>query len=242
MRKLALGAVLGGAFLALSTSALAASAPERSCYGGACECVYWNALSNDPHQVPNLSVGNSIASWLAGFDLAIGRKNDYLSVFNFIRQWCAAHPGGTTEMALKRYGEGVLLQLERSTSGSRADNVIIPPINIQNEIKSRLCADAVLNDGFLTYNKNPHYFVIDYGHVVCDGSSRYYWGSAGCLTQIFVMRPSGEYEKVLDSNVRELKFVQVGGRPAMSIALHGSACDLTGADVCRKTVGLGETR
>ena len=124
----------------------------------------------------------------------------------------------------------------------RTDSVIMPPRNIQNEMKSQLCAGAVLTDGFIRYNENPHYFVIYYGHVVCDGWSRYYCGSAGCLTQVFLMRPSGENEKVLDSNVQGLKFVRVGGRPAMSIELHSSACGLAGADVCRKTVGLGQTK
>jgi hypothetical protein len=126
----------------------------------------------------------------------------------------------------------------------RADSANIPR-NIQTEIKSELkfCGGVILlNDKFITYNEKPHYFVIDYGEVVCDGSKRTYCGSAGCITQVFVMRPSGEYEKILDSNVRDLKFVQVSGRPAMSLVLHGSACGLVGADVCQKTVGLGETR
>ena len=114
----------------------------------------------------------------------------------------------------------------------RADSANIPR-NIQNGIKSELkyCSGVILlNDKFITYNEKPHYFVIDYGQVSCDGSPTFYCGSAGCFTQVFIMRPSGEYEKVLDENVRGLEFVQVNGRPAMSMALHGSSCGLVGSD------------
>ena len=123
----------------------------------------------------------------------------------------------------------------------RADSAIIPR-NIQNEINSELsfCKSVILNDKLITYNEKPHYFVIDYGEVSCDGNSRSYCGSAGCIKQVFIMRPSGQYEKVLDGNVRGLEFVQVDGRPAMSLELHGSACGLAGSDVCRKIIGLGK--
>ena len=125
----------------------------------------------------------------------------------------------------------------------QADSALIPG-NIQDQIKSELkgCNNPKITNKFIKYNKNPHYFVIDYGEVSCDGHHNYYCGSAGCSIQVFVMRPSGEYEKVLDDLVRGLKFVQVSGRPAMSITLHGIACDLPGNEVCLKTVGLGPTR
>jgi hypothetical protein len=121
-----------------------------------------------------------------------------------------------------------------------------PAKNIQDEIHAKLsnCSDVSVQNGFLKrgrlQNGNPSYWVVDYGHVVCDGSKLGFCGSAGCLAQIFVLRPAGYYEKVLDSNVRGLRIVRVDGRPAMSLELHGSACGLAGYDVCRKIIGLGE--
>jgi len=86
----------------------------------------------------------------------------------------------------------------------------------------------------------PEIWVVDYGKVDCGGSSRNFCGSAGCLTQVFILRSSGQYEKIFDDNVRGLKITRINGQPAMTLTLHGSACGLVGSDVCIKTVGLGQ--
>jgi hypothetical protein len=49
-------------------------------------------------------------------------------------------------------------------------------------------------------------YVLDYGKFVCGDIRSYFCGSGGCLTQVFVSIPNGKYVKVLDENVRDLRF------------------------------------
>jgi hypothetical protein len=117
------------------------------------------------------------------------------------------------------------------------------PVEVQDKINSELeyCSRAIPQDGFLRKLGRPDLYVVDYGKINCDGSRLIFCGSAGCLTQVFVLRPSGQYELILNTNVRDLKFANIDGKPAMTLTLHGSACGLVGADVCIKTVGFGST-
>jgi hypothetical protein len=79
-------------------------------------------------------------------------------------------------------------------------------------------------------------FILDYGKAQCAGSEGFYCGSAGCVTQVFVSLADGSYVKVLDENVRRLRFARVKGRPAMLLDLHGSACGKAGAAPCAFTL------
>ena len=79
-------------------------------------------------------------------------------------------------------------------------------------------------------------YILDYGHFECDGNAGYFCGTAGCLTQVFASLPDGSYAKVLDENVRGLRFSRVRGRPAMLIDLHGLACGRGGAAPCALTL------
>jgi hypothetical protein len=73
-------------------------------------------------------------------------------------------------------------------------------------------------------------FILDYDKVECDDSASAWCGSAGCLTQVFASLSDGTFVKVLDGNVRGLS--KIGGRSAMSVDLHGSACGRAGAAPC----------
>src|SRR5271166_4030681 len=55
----------------------------------------------------------------------------------------------------------------------------------------------------------PEIWVVDYGKVDCGGSSRNFCGSAGCLTQVSILRSSGQYEKIFDDNVRGFTAVRL---------------------------------
>lgn len=88
-------------------------------------------------------------------------------------------------------------------------------------------------------------YVLDYGKFKCGDSTTFFCGSAGCLVQIFVSAPNGSYSKVLDENVRRLRFAKLKGRPAILLDLHGSACGRTGAAPCAVTMiwnGIAFTR
>jgi hypothetical protein len=98
------------------------------------------------------------------------------------------------------------------------------------KVKPQFIAEKDINgDGMKDY-------VLDYGEFECDGSASYFCGTGGCLTQVFVSLPNGSYVKVLDENVRDLKFRTVRGRPAMVLDLHGSACGKVGAAACPRTL------
>jgi hypothetical protein len=79
-------------------------------------------------------------------------------------------------------------------------------------------------------------YILDYGKFVCGDSETYFCGSAGCTTEVYASVRSGGYVKVLEENVRGLQFRVVSGRPAMLLALHGSACGKVGAAPCNRTL------
>lgn len=79
-------------------------------------------------------------------------------------------------------------------------------------------------------------YLLDFGKFSCDGNGLLYCGSAGCLTQLFASRPDGSFFDAFSSNVHDIEFKTVGGKPAMLLSLHGSACGKIGAAPCRKTL------
>ncbi|TGD96775.1 hypothetical protein [Methylobacterium nonmethylotrophicum] len=78
--------------------------------------------------------------------------------------------------------------------------------------------------------------ILDYGAYKCGDQGAPFCGSAGCNTTVFASTGRGGYVKVLDENVRNLKFRTVNGRPAMVLNLHGSACGKAGAEPCPMTL------
>jgi hypothetical protein len=78
-------------------------------------------------------------------------------------------------------------------------------------------------------------YILDYEKFQCGESASYFCGTAGCLTQVFASL-GGEYVKVLDDNVREIKFRTIKQRPAMILGLHGTACGKDGAAPCSMTL------
>jgi hypothetical protein len=110
---------------------------------------------------------------------------------------------------------------------------------IQESRKDCAPERAVLEAGFLLEKDingdGRKDYILDYGKFQC-GNSSFYCGSAGCLTQVFASRSDGTYAKVLDENVRDLRFARMKGRPAMVLQKHGSACGRIGAARCSVTL------
>lgn len=79
-------------------------------------------------------------------------------------------------------------------------------------------------------------YILDYGHFQCGDNAGYFCGTGGCLTQVFTSLPDGTYVEALNENVRGLQFASVGGRPAMLLSLHGSACGRAGYEPCAMTL------
>jgi len=99
---------------------------------------------------------------------------------------------------------------------------------------------AILKPGFLTKKDvngdGVEDYVLDYANFVCGKSEFFFCGTGGCLTQVFASLPDGSFNKVLDRNVRGLRFLHIKGRPAMVLDLHGSACGKAGFEPCRETL------
>lgn len=115
------------------------------------------------------------------------------------------------------------------------------PAEVRSAITKEIsdCKAKKYEDGFLTVKDVngdgiPDY-IIDYAHLICDGSNNFFCGSAGCFTQVIVSLPGGRYATVLQENVQGIEFAPISGRRAMILALHGSACGRAGSQTCRIT-------
>ena len=118
----------------------------------------------------------------------------------------------------------------------------LPP-EVQSEINEDIkdCDGKVkFEKGFLTRRDvngdGIEDFILDYGHFICGQNATQFCGSAGCVTVIFASLPEGKFVKVLNDNVRGIKFKTVHGRPAMLLDLHGSYCGKAGAAPCNETL------
>ena len=120
----------------------------------------------------------------------------------------------------------------------------VPPQVLAAIVEKRKSCDpaaVALKPGFVTQMEingdGINDYILDYGKFVCGSADQsYFCGTAGCLMQVFVSLPDGAFTKVLDENVRDLRFARVKGRPAMLLGLHGGKCGRAGADPCGVTL------
>lgn len=111
------------------------------------------------------------------------------------------------------------------------------PTRVQSAINKQInsCEESVeFKKGFLTRRDIngdgvPDY-ILNYEHFTCGGALN--CGSAGCEMEVFASLPDGNFTRVLEGHVRDVKFKSVRGRPAMWVDLHGTFCGKTGADPC----------
>ncbi|MGU3402178.1 hypothetical protein [Methylobacterium brachiatum] len=104
---------------------------------------------------------------------------------------------------------------------------------------------VTLDNGFVTTRDVngdgiPDY-IVNYEAFRCGESFTFYCGSAGCLTQVFVST-GGTYATAVNENVEKIAFETVGGRPAILLGLHGSACGRPGVEPCGTTLVWNGTR
>jgi hypothetical protein len=127
-------------------------------------------------------------------------------------------------------------------TASKAKKPLPPEVqsDITEAIKS--CGQKVkFTNGFVTRldinGDGIDDFTLDYGHFLCgESSTSDYCGTGGCTTRVFVSRSDGKFAKVLDDIVRAITFTKKHGRPAMMLALHGSACGRAGYEPCSVTL------
>ena len=130
--------------------------------------------------------------------------------------------------------------------GTRAPskkNKSLPPevqSSIDNETKS--CGETVkMEDSFIlrrdVNGDGIDDFILDFGGFICGKNhSSDYCGSGGCLTQVFASLSEKKFVKAYGGLVHSIKFSKVRGRPALTLALHGSACGKAGVAACGKTL------
>lgn len=122
--------------------------------------------------------------------------------------------------------------------------VAAPPLpsvveaRVEQDVKDCDTHDAKFEKGFITRRDvngdGKEDYILDYGHYSCGGSHNF-CGSGGCSMAIYVSRDGG-HVMAMDDLVRDIHFKTIGGRPAMLLGLHGSACGKMGAAACGTTL------
>lgn len=114
------------------------------------------------------------------------------------------------------------------------------PAKVQSAINEQIKScegKAKFEKGFLTRRDvngdGVKDYILNYEHFTCGGLHN--CGSAGCEMEVFASLPDGNFAKVLEGHVRDVKFKTVRGRPAMWVDLHGTFCGKSGADPCSET-------
>lgn len=141
---------------------------------------------------------------------------------------------------MRRLALASLFLLPAAATSTRA----APPLpsiveaRVKQDVKDCDTHDAKFEKGFITRRDingdGKEDYILDYGRFSCGGSHNF-CGSGGCATVIYASRGSG-YAMVMDDLVRGIQFKTIGGRPAMLLGLHGSACGKMGAAACGATL------
>jgi hypothetical protein len=148
--------------------------------------------------------------------------------------------GRTAQNLLLGFVALVMLPDERALSQS--SRTLPPQVEAAIVERRERCYPeaASLKPGFITQKDvngdGVDDYILDYDKFVCGTHQSYFCGTAGCLTQIFASLPGGAFVKVLDENVREVRFTRIKGRPAMQVGLHGGKCGRTDAEPCGVTL------
>jgi hypothetical protein len=243
MRKILLGAVAALALIptyALATMPALTSTPKPISLRS---CQKW-AAQQDPNAIEmwGIQEDGTTSRRIAIKRLTrscLGHKSPeivgFYSSAGFARDYCAKHPDVFAKVLWQTQQTPL-----RIISGAQAQTALPPVVQDEIDQARSACERAVLSPGFVTEKDingdRIKDYILDYGKFECGGNSTFYCGSAGCLAQVFASLPGGGYIKVLDENVRNIKFRTIAGRPAMILDLHGSACGRVGAAPCRITL------
>ncbi|MBD2745828.1 SH3 domain-containing protein [Microvirga sp. BT688] len=85
-------------------------------------------------------------------------------------------------------------------------------------------------------------WVVDYGHLECDGSTSMFCGSGGCTLQILISNGRNAWEAKFEDTVREYSFKPVGGKMLLRLEQHGIACGKPGIQSCPKDIDFAKGR
>lgn len=102
-------------------------------------------------------------------------------------------------------------------------------LTLERQELSRSCTAIEFLDGFITQvdangDDLPDY-LINTQHLRCDGSQMMWCGTMGCVHRIWVQKPDGGYEKVLDSYAYEIAFDRPGDTSFKIVTREGEGRD-----------------
>lgn len=109
------------------------------------------------------------------------------------------------------------------------------------------CKPLQFNGNFVsTHNVNGDGLddvVLDYGGIVCNGTTTMFCGSGGCSMMIYLQGSNGSYTKLAEMLTYGFTFDRPESpKPSFVASFHGGACNRSGADTCniRYTIRNGK--
>ena len=132
--------------------------------------------------------------------------------------------------------------LALGTARAKSTSALPPEVATSIQEKREACEPAheEIKPGFITRQdvNGDHVddYILDYGKFICGVDQSFFCGTDDCLTEVFASLQDGGFKNVLSENVREIRFAQIKGRPAMILKLHGSYCGKFGGAQCEKTL------
>ncbi|WP_262030585.1 SH3 domain-containing protein [Microvirga sp. Mcv34] len=79
-------------------------------------------------------------------------------------------------------------------------------------------------------------WIVDYGHLECDGSTTMFCGSGGCTLQVLISNGRNEWVPRFEDTVRDYSFKPSGGKMILRLEQHGIACRKPGTESCPKNI------
>jgi hypothetical protein len=129
------------------------------------------------------------------------------------------------------------VQLGAGASGQPA--VLAEIAKVRAEIRDTCGGRATFKPGFqrtadFNGDGQPDY-LLDYSQSECVGgmSTNPFCGSAGCTLDVLISSGGG-YRQAYGSNVQGWSLAQAGGKSALVLSLHGSACGRSGHMGCQR--------
>ena len=85
-------------------------------------------------------------------------------------------------------------------------------------------------------------WVVDYGHLECDGTASMFCGSGGCTLQVLISNGRNSWASKFEDTVRDYSFKPVRGKMVLRLEQHGIACGKSGLESCPKDIDFAATR
>ncbi len=85
-------------------------------------------------------------------------------------------------------------------------------------------------------------WIVDYGHIECDGSATMFCGSGGCTLQVLISTGRNQWTPKFEDTVRGYSFKPSGGKMILRIEQHGIACRKPGTESCPKSIDFSQAR